>query len=311
MNKGVDAIKAGSFVLIAIFLFIFSIYFLGKEREIFSSQSNFYVIFKDVKGLSEGAPVRLGGVVIGRVSSIQFGKDSDLTVTLALNAKYLDKIRLDSRVSIETQGLLGDKYCVISRGQSEQTVPAGGFLAISADSDVTEIVGKASKVVDNSVSISSDLKELAHSLGAESGSDVKLTLKDIKTLSSDLKDIVHEVRLGSGLLHALIYDKKGSSVVNDFSQLSKNLSETSDIIKEFSLKLSGTSSTDDKSAIFKLMQTAENLRLASESLKNGEGTLGALLVDAKLYDSLIEVTDNAKRSFLLRQLIRSSLNKPE
>ena len=46
-----------------------------------------------------------------------------------------------------------------------------------------------------------------------------------------------------------------------------------------------------------------------EALSRGTGTLGALLVDPKLYDNLTEITDGAKRSFLLRQAVRSSLNQ--
>jgi len=51
----------------------------------------------------------------------------------------------------------------------------------------------------------------------------------------------------------------------------------------------------------------QNLKQASAALAKGSGTLGALLMDSRLYDNLIEVTDDAKRSLILRQAIRSSL----
>jgi hypothetical protein len=58
-----------------------------------------------------------------------------------------------------------------------------------------------------------------------------------------------------------------------------------------------------------LSQSAQNLKVATDALANGTGTLGALLVDPRLYDNLVEITDGAKRSFLLRQAVRSSLNQ--
>ena len=58
----------------------------------------------------------------------------------------------------------------------------------------------------------------------------------------------------------------------------------------------------------KISQTVDNIHQACESLAKGSGTLGALLVDSSLYDNLVEVTDGAKRSFILRQAIRSSLD---
>ena len=58
-----------------------------------------------------------------------------------------------------------------------------------------------------------------------------------------------------------------------------------------------------------MAKAAENLKTTTDALAHGTGTLGALLVDPKLYDNLVEVTDGAKRSFLLRHAVRSSLNQ--
>jgi len=51
------------------------------------------------------------------------------------------------------------------------------------------------------------------------------------------------------------------------------------------------------------------LKRASEALANGNGTIGALLVDPSLYDNLVQITDGAKKSTILRYAIKSSLNK--
>jgi len=62
--------------------------------------------------------------------------------------------------------------------------------------------------------------------------------------------------------------------------------------------------------IFAKLNTAANhLAKASEALAQGSGTIGALLVDSQLYDNLVEVTDCAKRSFLLRQAIKGAMDK--
>src|SRR5690606_40323182 len=53
--------------------------------------------------------------------------------------------------------------------------------------------------------------------------------------------------------------------------------------------------------VAKLNRTASNLEKASKALSEGEGTLGALLVDAQLYNNAVEITDGAKRSFLLKE----------
>ena len=307
MNRGSDTLKTGLFLVAAIACFIFSIYFLGSEREIFAKQVNYYVSFKDVKGLAVGAPVKLGGVIIGRVADIQFsGETSDLTATLSINEKYLSRIRLDSRVSLETAGLLGDKFASVSVGKDPVQAAAGGFLMASTDADTSELLGKAAKVVDNTVQISDDIRGITQVVKAEGAEDIAKSIHEFRELISTLSSISKEVKTGSGLLHALVYDKDGSNVVKSMSELSTNLKTASTEIASAASKLNG-----DKGLVSSLNQTAENLKGASENIKNGNGTVGALLVDSKLYDSLVEVTDGAKRSFLLRQAIRSSLNNAQ
>jgi phospholipid/cholesterol/gamma-HCH transport system substrate-binding protein len=290
MIKSADTLKTGIFVAFAIATFIFSIYFLGSERDIFSKQTNFYVLYKDVKGLSLGAPVKLGGVIIGRVADIQFtGESEELTVTLSINEKYLSRIRLDSRVSLETAGLLGDKFASISVGKDPVQAAAGGFLMASNDADTSELLGKAAKVVENTIQISDDIKGITQSVKAEGTDDFNTSIHELKELITNLSAISKEIRTGDGLFHALAYDKSGSDVVKSFAELSTNL----------------------KKASIDITEAAANLKASTETLKNGNGTVGALLVDSKLYDNLVDVTDGAKRSFILKQAIRSSLNNAE
>jgi phospholipid/cholesterol/gamma-HCH transport system substrate-binding protein len=50
-----------------------------------------------------------------------------------------------------------------------------------------------------------------------------------------------------------------------------------------------------------------NLRAVTERLKSGEGTVGALLEDPTVYENLVQFLEGARRSFLLRTLIRSTI----
>jgi phospholipid/cholesterol/gamma-HCH transport system substrate-binding protein len=50
-----------------------------------------------------------------------------------------------------------------------------------------------------------------------------------------------------------------------------------------------------------------NLRVITDRLRAGEGTLGGLLEDPSVYENLAAFLDGAQRSFLLRALMRSSI----
>ncbi len=50
-----------------------------------------------------------------------------------------------------------------------------------------------------------------------------------------------------------------------------------------------------------------NLRAVTDRLKQGEGTVGALLEDPTVYENLVQFLEGSRRSFLLRTLIRSTI----
>ena len=118
-----NEIKTGIFISVSLLILAALIFVMGRERQIFAKQSEYFSSFSDVKGLAVGAPIRLGGITIGRVSHIGFStdlNDSLVHVTLLINEDYLERIRQDTVVAIETQGLLGDRFISISSGQELQ-----------------------------------------------------------------------------------------------------------------------------------------------------------------------------------------------
>ncbi|MBI2556362.1 MAG: hypothetical protein HYW13_02915 [Planctomycetes bacterium] len=58
-----------------------------------------------------------------------------------------------------------------------------------------------------------------------------------------------------------------------------------------------------------LVTTSESLKRITAEIENGEGTIGALIADPTLYDNLKRLLGGAERSFLLRSLIRKSIEK--
>ncbi len=83
----------------------------------------------EVEGLETGAPVRLDGVAVGDVQSIQLTphpQDAahNITLVLRIDKKYQNDIRTDSTASLITEGLLGNRYVTISRGLTGAVYPA-------------------------------------------------------------------------------------------------------------------------------------------------------------------------------------------
>ena len=213
-------IWAGTFVLAALLLFGLFIWVLGSERQIFARQGDYYVSFSDVKGLSEGAPVRLGGLTIGRVSKISFAPSYKIPliwVTLLINDQYRERIRTDSLVTIETQGLLGDRFVNISMTGSGLELKPGSNLKSQEPADISEVLAKAGVIVDNTTKISENVSKYL-------GTGKEDLLSDLSKSAKSLTDILTQIQSGDGVLHKLIYQEHEQGTVENLAKTAQDLS---------------------------------------------------------------------------------------
>ena len=87
--------------------------------------------FENVGGLSAKAPVRIGGVKVGRVAEITMDK-SDYSAIVAMDIDaHFDNIPIDSGASILTSGLLGAQFVGIDIGAEDSHMQSGEELEIT------------------------------------------------------------------------------------------------------------------------------------------------------------------------------------
>ena len=308
--------KAGLFIIVTVLLFLGSVLVIGREKQVFSDQLSYQVRFKDVRGLAEGAPVRMGGLSVGRVESINFTTDADhlaVLVRLAVGEKYSSKLKKDSLVTIETNGLLGDKFLSIIPSSEPEVLPEGGELVARDDEDLQGLMKRANSIVQRVDALSGNIEQITSTLKDKA---IPQFVSSMETISR----FVGDIERSEGMLKALISDPKGKQAMQDlFSTITAIGSTTNKIEQIVSLIQNGDGllktlltqkpTVDPNQLLTQFKVLVDNLLQASESLSTGEGSIGALLKDPSLYDNLVEITDGAKRSFILRQAIRQSLQK--
>jgi phospholipid/cholesterol/gamma-HCH transport system substrate-binding protein len=87
-----------------------------------------YAMFDDLGGLSIRGRVSLAGVTIGRVSNVQLDRATySAEVEMEIYSE-IDNLSTDSVASIQTSGLLGDKYIAISVGADEEVLADGDTI---------------------------------------------------------------------------------------------------------------------------------------------------------------------------------------
>lgn len=268
--------KIGFVVFIGILLFAFSIFLIGGERGILRADYNLFVTFPNIYGLDTGAAVRLAGLDVGRVKNIYFAEDLAKTyvlVELELDKKMQERIREDSVASIQTMGLLGDKYIAVSVGSKDFPVlQTNGYLISETPGDIAAFLDKGGQILENMVDITNSLARVLEKKGLEN------FLTNLDKMISSGSRVLGQIETGPGTMHEIIYRSKGS----DTEKLMSNLALSS-----------------------------ENLTSIMKKLNQGDGTLGALINDRSAYEDLKAILGGARRSKLFQYMIRYSVKKAE
>lgn len=95
-------------------------------------------LFSNIGGLKVRAPVKVSGVVVGRVTDISVDKKTyQARVTMSVFKEFSD-LPIDTSGSILTSGLLGDQYIGLVPGSEETFLKEGDQLDLTQPALVLE-----------------------------------------------------------------------------------------------------------------------------------------------------------------------------
>jgi len=99
--------------------------------------------FTNVGTLSVGAPVKMAGVVIGRVQSVRVDPVKlNARVVLAIDKRY-NQIPDDSSAAVFTSGLIGSQYVAIQPGGSPDALKNGDEMILTQSAmQLEDLIGK-------------------------------------------------------------------------------------------------------------------------------------------------------------------------
>jgi len=181
--------KVGIFVVMGIIIFFIIVFSIGDVTFV-KKGYRIYSTFNFVNGITESAPVRLAGVNVGYIEDINIYYDEKaaktrVKLTAHINSEEV-KIEKDARATINTLGLLGEKYLEIFPGAF-----SSGMLKNEG-----ELTGQDPVVMENltdtmnqlAVSATALLKKLEQGEGTIG----KLLTED--KIYRDLEDLVADIK---------------------------------------------------------------------------------------------------------------------
>ena len=139
MNRTVLDLWVGVFVVAGILALMFLALKVGNASETYNVSQTYGLVanFENIGGLKPRAPVKSAGVVVGRVSDIQFDNDRfTARVTMTIDQRY--KFPRDTFASILTSGLLGEQYVGLKGGGDDKTLQNGESFKFTQSAVVLE-----------------------------------------------------------------------------------------------------------------------------------------------------------------------------
>ena len=229
--------KLGMFVIIGLVLFVGTIYFVGKQKNLFGNTFHLKAQFKTVSGLKEGNNVRFSGINIGTVNGIELITDTSVLVDLVIKKDVQKFIKTDAIASIGSDGLMGDKVLTISPGTGNgQTVVNNALINSKSAVEMADVMASLKTSVDNAGIITGQLAEVSYKINNGNGAlsklisdegfsnSMKSTLTNLQTSSNEFAQFT--TNLNDGKLAV-----KLDSTMSNLQAGTKGLSDNMDAVK--------------------------------------------------------------------------------
>lgn len=278
MSNNLANAKLGIFIFLGSTLLVILIFLLGNKDQLFTSTFTIKAYFKNTEGLRNGASVRFGGIDIGAVKSIKIIADTTGRVEVSMRVKEDVKrfIKKDSRASIETEGLVGNKVVMISMGSpNADEITEGGTILSKEPLSFSDIVYETQGI-------------MAYT----------------KEMTKNLSEIVYKVNQGEGTIGRILNDDElYRAATNLTNTADKNLNSITSDMREV-LALFDNLGKGVEDVVANVNKIVGRVDTVLAGVSEGKGLLGSLVSEKgkegktlnQILDNLVVVTEDAKTS---------------
>ena len=223
----------GVFVTAAIAVFGACLFLIGNQHKAFNRHVVFYTNFQNVDGLPKGATVRVDGMDAGELVNIDIPSGPAQKFRLKMNVedRLHGLIREDSLVTVETEGLVGDKFLLIHSGTARSPeAPAESTLAGKEAFDLTKMLEQAQGLMNQAgttiTALQGTMKDVRGRLDT--------TLDTATGTIRNVNGVVLDVRNGKGTAGLLLEDKATAA---DVKQSLANVKQTTEKLNDTSTRI--------------------------------------------------------------------------
>lgn len=278
MKKNItkNALIGLAFILSLVMIY-YGVNFL-KGVNVLKKQNYYIAIFNDVTGLNISSPVLVSGFQIGLVNSIRIIQNDPVTFAVEIRLDDGFQMKEGSRLEFGAD-FLGSSTVRLILNENGQTYLASGDTITGGRAPgmldgVSNVVPKADSILENiNAAVIALNSLLANPAWEQSINGIGKTASELHAASVSLNSIM-------------------ASLNKELPTISSNLSTVTTDIKDVTSEINALNFTKTYTTLDDL---AANLQSISAKINSTDNSLGKLMNETELYDSLNITLDNAAK----------------
>jgi phospholipid/cholesterol/gamma-HCH transport system substrate-binding protein len=189
-------IRLGLFIAGGLALFVFAIFIIGKQKNLFNPVFEISATFNNISGLQVGNTVRFSGISVGTVDDINIINDSTIRVDMMIRKEVMKFIKSDCIATIGSEGLIGDRLIIITHGSPDAPlIKEGQQLATMEPVEMDAIMKSLKVTAGNAEYISAQLAEIIFNVNSGKGTIGRL-IQD-STIAENLSETMYNLKTSS------------------------------------------------------------------------------------------------------------------
>jgi phospholipid/cholesterol/gamma-HCH transport system substrate-binding protein len=266
------------------------IFLLTGTKKLFAKSETIYTYMDDSAALAQGSPVRINGILAGKVDAVDLSGDNRpqriIRVALEIETDMMNQIPVDSVAAISAENVLGTKYINIKKGRSPVSVKPGAEIAALDTREFEEVVQSGYTLLTSLQGILKRVDAIVGLVEVGKGSIGKLLVDEelynrLLAVVSEGQKITAAMSTNRGTIGKLLYDD------DLYRDIRASLGRVDTMLLELQ-EGRGTAGKllKDEALYVETRQTVAELRRVITDLNAGKGTAGKLLKSEELHDQL-------------------------
>lgn len=282
-------LKTGIVVIVAVGLFIYGFNFL-KGRDIFSTNLDLYALYDNADGLTANNSVQINGLKVGTVRDVKLDPKTNKIIVHFIITDNNAIITSGSDAQIFSDGLLGYKAIKITANANGQPVKDGDYLVGTNETGIKEQVSEMVLPLKKKLeSLVSSIDTLVTAFQGMIGDSTQNTLAEsFATIRSTLANFQRT----SMRIDTLVSTEKAkfSDIMTKIQSITTNLANNNEPLSRAINNLANISdslaASNLKSTIANTNATMAHVSEIMAKINSGQGSMGMLINDPKLYNDL-------------------------